>query len=80
MRAKICVAFLALALAPPASAQMGSAHGFYSGMGKEATGEWAGIAVLTSVLPSEDLRRIAFTATFGLLIPTTVTPMVAAYT
>ena len=32
MRARICVAFLALALAPPALAQVGSAHGFDSGM------------------------------------------------
>ena len=34
MRARICVAFLALALAPPALAQVGSAHGFDSGMGE----------------------------------------------
>ena len=73
MRARICVAFLALALAPPALAQVGSATDLTAAWGMEATWGWAGIAVLTPVLPSEDLRRIAFTASFGLPIPTTGT-------
>ena len=73
MRARICVAFLALRWHPRPWPKWGLRTDLTAAWGMEATWGWAGIAVLTPVLPSEDLRRIAFTASFGLPIPTTGT-------
>ncbi len=53
MRARICTSLMALALASPASAQMGSAHGLYSGMGE---GGYGGMGRLSRSEPPPDLR------------------------